>query len=58
LVDVYDGLPVDGCESVVEEDESEVVLCDGELMDPSGVYLVLVLVVVPAIAFSAKMRVL
>jgi hypothetical protein len=41
---------------VVEKDELEVVLCDGELIDPSGVYLVLV--VVPAVAFSAKVRVL
>jgi hypothetical protein len=43
---------------VVKEDESEVVLCDGELVDPSGVYLDLVLVVVPAVAFSAKVCVL
>ena len=56
MVDVYDGLPVDGCESVVEKDGSEVMLHDGEFVDPSGVYLVLV--VVPAVIFSAKMRVL
>ena len=43
---------------MVEEDESEVVLHDRELMDPSGVYLGLVLVVVPAVAFSAKVCVL
>jgi hypothetical protein len=41
---------------VVKEDESEVVLRDGEFVDPSGVYLVLV--VVPAVAFSAKVHVL
>jgi hypothetical protein len=43
---------------VIEENESEVVLCDGELVDPSRVYLGLVLVVVPAVAFSAKVHVL
>jgi hypothetical protein len=41
---------------VVEKDEAEVVLRDGEFVNPSGVYLVLV--VVPAVAFSAKVRVL
>jgi hypothetical protein len=41
---------------VVEKDEVEVVLRDGEFVDPSGVYFVLV--VVPAVAFSAKVRVL
>jgi hypothetical protein len=41
---------------VVEKDESEIVLHDGEFVDPSGVYLVLV--IVPAVAFSAKVRVL
>jgi hypothetical protein len=41
---------------VVKKDELEVVLCDGEFVDSSGVYLVLV--VVPAVAFSAKVRVL
>jgi hypothetical protein len=41
---------------VVEKDGSEVMLRDGEFMDPSGIYLVLV--VVPAVAFSAKVRVL
>jgi hypothetical protein len=41
---------------MVEKDESEVVLRDGEFVDPSRVYLVLV--VVPAVAFSAKVRVL
>ena len=41
---------------MVEKDESEVVLRYGEFVDPSGVYLVLV--VVPAVAFSAKVRVL
>jgi hypothetical protein len=39
---------------MVKEDKSEVVLCDGEFMDPSGVYLDLLLVVIPAVAFSAK----
>jgi hypothetical protein len=43
---------------MVKEDDSEVVLRDGELMDPSGVYLGLVPVVVPAVAFSAKVRML
>jgi hypothetical protein len=43
---------------VVEKDEAEVVLRNGELVDPSGVYLGLVLVVVPAVAFSAKVCVL
>ena len=33
----------------------EIVLHDGELVDPSGVYLVLV--VVPAVGFLAKVRV-
>ena len=56
MIDVYDGLPVDGCESVVEKDGSEVMLRDGEFVDPSGIYLVLV--VVPAVAFSAKVCVL
>ena len=41
---------------MVKEDGSEVMLHDGEFVDPSGVYLVLV--VVPAVAFSAKVRVL
>jgi hypothetical protein len=41
---------------VVEKDGSEVMLLDGEFVDPSGVYLVLV--VVPAVAFSAKVRML
>jgi hypothetical protein len=56
LVDVYDGLPVDRCELVVKENELEVVLRDGEFVDPSGVYLVLVVVL--AVAFFAKVRVL
>ena len=43
---------------MVKEDESKIVLHDGELVDPSGVYLGLVLVVVLAVAFSAKVRVL
>jgi hypothetical protein len=41
---------------VVKEDESEVMLRDGEFVDPGGVYLVLVVVL--AVAFSAKVRVL
>ena len=41
---------------MVEKDGSEVMLRDGELVDPSGVYLVLI--VVPAVAFSTKVRVL
>jgi hypothetical protein len=41
---------------VVKKDGSEVVLHDGEFVDPSRVYLVLV--VVPAVAFSAKVRML
>ena len=41
---------------MVEKDEAEIVLRDGEFVDPSGVYLVLV--VVPAVVFLAKMRVL
>jgi hypothetical protein len=56
LIDVYDSLLVDGCESVVKKDGSEVMLRDREFMDSSGVYFVLV--VVPAVAFSAKMHVL
>jgi hypothetical protein len=43
---------------VVEKNELEIVLHDGELVDPSGVYLDLFLVVVPAVAFSAKVCVL
>jgi hypothetical protein len=43
---------------VVKEDESEVMLRDGELVDPSWVYLGLVLVVVLVVAFSAKVHVL
>ena len=43
---------------MVEKDKSEVLLRDGELMDPSGVYLDLVLVVVLVVAFSAKVCVL
>jgi hypothetical protein len=43
---------------VVEEGELEIVLHDGELVDPSGVYLGLALVVVPAVAFPAKVHVL
>jgi hypothetical protein len=43
---------------VVEKDESKVMLHDGELVDPSGVYLDLFLVVIPAVGFSAKMCVL
>jgi hypothetical protein len=41
---------------VVKEDGSEVMLRDGEFVDPSGVYLVLV--VVPAVGFSAKVHML
>ena len=40
---------------MVEKDGSEVMLRDGEFVDPSGVYFVLI--VVPAVAFSAKVRV-
>jgi hypothetical protein len=43
---------------VVKEDELEVVLHDRKLVDPSGVYLDLLLVVIPAVAFSAKVRML
>ena len=41
---------------MVEKDGSKVVLRYGEFVDPSGIYLVLI--VVPAVSFSAKMRVL
>ena len=41
---------------MVEKDGSEVMLRDGEFVDPSGVYLVLI--VVPAVGFSAKVRML
>jgi hypothetical protein len=41
---------------VIKEDESEVVLRDGEFVDPSRVYFVLVVVL--AVALSAKVRVL
>ena len=41
---------------MVEKDGSEVMLRDGEFVDPSGVYVVLV--VVPAVAFFAKVHVL